>query len=182
MVADIRPSRDSTAAQGSKYREFWLGLWPFLGGLHVTLCAFAPKLGSGAPQAHPTSLVKTMKSVHASAVLAAKHGKSSWKLSNRTTLPPSSNGDALRVLGTASGDSDTLKAIADAVAAAGLLNARAAKTLHLSIGDGLTPRNQEDMRSMLRRALRWELSIAKCAAGVTPLQVTEFRESMELKW
>ena len=149
----------------------------------MTLCAFAPKLGSGAPQAHPASLVETMKSAHAAAVLAsaAKHGRSSWKLSNGATLSPSSRGDALQILGTASGDSRTLNAITTAVEAAGLLNARAATTLHLSIG-GLTMQNQECMRSMLRHALRWELVIAKCAAGVTPLQVTEFRERMELKW
>ena len=147
----------------------------------MTLCAFAPKLGSGAPQAHPASLVETMKGAHAAAVSAAKNGRSSWKLSNGATLSPSSRGDALQILGTASGESRTLKAITNAVEAAGLLNARAATTLHLSIG-GLTMQNQECMRSMLRHALRWELVIAKCAAGVTPLQVTEFRERMELKW
>ena len=30
------------------------------GGLHVTLCGFAPKKGSGAPQTHPFSLVEAL--------------------------------------------------------------------------------------------------------------------------
>ena len=38
------------------------------------------------------------------------------------------------------------------------------------------------VRTALLEAQRWQLVIAKCAAGTAPLQVTEFRESKELAW
>ena len=38
------------------------------------------------------------------------------------------------------------------------------------------------VRKELQLVRRWELVIAMCHAGTTPLQVTEFRESKELNW
>ena len=78
-------------------------------------------------------------------------------------------------------ESDKLRSISDTVASTGLLNARAADTLHVSIGSSDTTRAAR-VRKELQLVKRWELVIAKCHAGTTPLQVTEFRESKELNW
>ena len=85
----------------------------------------------------------------------------------------------------------TLSAISETVTSEGLLNARAAETLHVSIGHSDPTRahiTQVDatraalVRSELAHVKRWELVIAKCQTGTMPLQVTEFRESKELMW
>ena len=78
-------------------------------------------------------------------------------------------------------ESDVLRSISDTVASTGLLNARAADTLHVSIGTSDTT-HAARVRKELQLVKRWELVIAKCHAGTTPLQVSEFRESKELKW
>ena len=78
-------------------------------------------------------------------------------------------------------ESDILRSISDTVATTGLLNARKAETLHVSIGTSDTTRAAR-VRKELQLVKRWELVIAKCHAGTTPLQVTEFRESKELNW
>ena len=78
-------------------------------------------------------------------------------------------------------ESDILRSISGTVASTGLLNARAAETLHVSIGTSDTTCAAR-VRKELQLVKRWELVIAKCHAGTTPLQVTEFRESKELNW
>ena len=78
-------------------------------------------------------------------------------------------------------ESDVLRSISNTVASTGLLNARGADTLHVSIGTSDTTRAAR-VRKKLQLVKRWELVIAKCHAGTTPLQVTEFRESKELNW
>ena len=86
---------------------------------------------------------------------------------------------------------DTLSAISETVTSAGLLNARGAETLHVSIGHSDPARanvTQVDatraakVRSALLQVKRWEIVIAKCQSGTSPLQVTEFCESKELVW
>ena len=86
---------------------------------------------------------------------------------------------------------NTLSAISETITSAGLLNARAAQTLHVSIGHSdpaLANDTQVDatlaaqVRSALLQVKRWEIVIAKCQAGTLPLQVTEFCESKELVW
>ena len=86
---------------------------------------------------------------------------------------------------------DTLSAISETVTSEGLLNARAAETLHVSIGHSdptcanitqVDSTRAARVRSELAHVKRWELVIAKCQTGTTPLQVTEFRESKELMW
>ena len=86
---------------------------------------------------------------------------------------------------------DTLNVISETVTSAGLLNARGAETLHVSIGHSDPARanvTQVDatraakVRSALLQVKRWEIVIAKCQSGTSPLQVTEFCESKELVW
>ena len=66
------------------------------GGLHVTLCGFAPKKDSGALQTHPFSLVETLHKTFLAAKSAAKPGETHWCLSRDATLPLVGSG--LRVL------------------------------------------------------------------------------------
>ena len=66
------------------------------GGLHVTLCGFAPKKDSGAPQTHPFSLVEALSKTFLAAKSAAKPGETHWCLSSDSTLPLVGSG--LRVL------------------------------------------------------------------------------------
>ena len=63
----------------------------------------------------------------------------------------------------------------------GLYHARIAETLHVAISSNDTTCAAR-VRKELQIVKRWELVIAKCHAGTTPLQVTEFCESKELKW
>ena len=63
----------------------------------------------------------------------------------------------------------------------GLYHARTAETLHVAISSNDTTRAAR-VRKELQIVKRWELVIAKCHSGTTPLQVTEFCESKELKW
>ena len=78
-------------------------------------------------------------------------------------------------------ESDKLRSISDTVASTGLLNARTAETLHVSIGSDDTTRAAL-VRKELQLVKHWELVIAKCHAGTTLLQVTEFCEIRELNW
>jgi hypothetical protein len=84
-------------------------------------------------------------------------------------------------LSTEKEESDILRVISETVASTGLLNAGAVETLHVSIGSSDTT-----CAALVRKELQlvkcWELVIAKCQAGTTPLQVTEFCESKELNW
>ena len=63
----------------------------------------------------------------------------------------------------------------------GLYHARAAETLHVAISSNDTTCAAR-VRKKLQLVKRWELVIVKCHACTTPLQVTEFCESKELKW
>ena len=63
----------------------------------------------------------------------------------------------------------------------GLYHARAAEKLHFNIGSNDTTCAAR-VRKELQLVKRWELVIAKCHAGTTLLQVTEFCESKELNW
>ena len=164
------------------------------GGLHCTLCGFAPEAGSGAQTAHPSSPQDALDMAYAAAVSAAHSDfvassamasdspASQWQLRSNAPLP--ADGRALLLSPTARGDSDrTLDAIAAAVEELGLLNARPAASLHISIGSddaGVA----EVVREALRTATRWELVIARCRAGVVPLQLTDVRpsERRELEW
>jgi len=150
------------------------------GGLHATLCGFAPTWdASGASVAHPTSLVATLEMAHAAAAAAAKPGVKRWRLSSGALLPTGrAGGKALMLLPTATGASRTLAAIAQAVSSACLLNPRMPEELHITIGAS----DADSVRAALLRAQRWELAIAKCGAGTAPLRVTEFRERKELAW
>jgi len=151
------------------------------GGLHATLCGFAPKQGArGAKVKHPSSLIDTLDRAHSAAgAAAAQSGAGEWRLSRDAILPAEHN--ALMLLPTSTGDSPTLRAIAEVVTSAGLLNARPAESLHISIGSADAARAQA-VRAALMDAPRWELVIAKCHAGTERLKVTEFRESKELAW
>ena len=155
------------------------------GGLHATLCGFAPA-DAGASVAHPCSLVATLEnawSAAAAATAAAEPEAKRWKLSADAALP--SRGQMLMLLPSAwseTSDSRTLRAISNEVSSAGLVNARAVEDLHISMGAAGNSARADAVREALLQAQRWELAIAKCCAGTTPLQVTEFCERKELAW
>jgi len=160
------------------------------GGLHVTLCGFAPKKGSGAPQTHPASLVETLSKAFLAVKATAKPGENHWSLKSDSTLPLV--GSKLMLYPRENGElCNTLSAISETVTSSGLLNARAAETLHVSIGHSdptsanitqVDATRAARVRTALAQVKRWELVIAKCQTGTMPLQVTEFRESKELMW
>ena len=135
------------------------------GGLHVTLCSFAPQPGIGAPLPHGRSIVDALDS--AAAAASAAGGSSSWRLSRAriyrggVSLPR---------------DEPTLVAICNAVAAAGLLKARAVTSLHCSCGEG----HEEAVLQALLNCTRWELCIASCSRNVSPLCVSGITERREL--
>ena len=107
---------------------------------------------------------------------ATASGIKRWQSSD-CALP--TEGEALLLLPTKDGgDSKVLRAVSEVVSSAGPLNARPAESLHISIGSA------DHARAVSEALLhaRWELVIAKCAAGTEPLQVTEFREGKELAW
>ena len=63
----------------------------------------------------------------------------------------------------------------------GLYHARAAERLHVAISSNDTICAAR-VRKELQLVKRWELVIAKCHAGTTPLQVTEFCDHKQLNW
>ena len=147
------------------------------GGLHATLCSFAPERGArGASVEHLSLLADVLEHAYSAAAAIAKPGAQRWRLRSTALLPAENN--MLWLSPTASGDSHTLKVISQVVASAGLLNARPAESLHISIGSA----DASLARVALLDAPRWELAIAKCSAGTERLQVTEFVMSKELAW
>eukprot|EP00937_MAST-01D_sp_MAST-1D-sp2_P000266 g266.t1 len=160
------------------------------GGLHVTLCGFAPAAGAAAPQTHAASLRVVLSRAHAAAADAwaaagaepggAAAGAGTFQLGRDASLAAA--GETLQLLAGAKRSAQlALCAIADTVAAAGLVNPRSAASLHVSIGSA-APARAEAVRALLRAAPSWELVIAKCRAGTAPLRVTQLRERRALAW
>ena len=160
------------------------------GGLHATLCSFAPPHDSSGKPTHRGDVFKALESVHAAAIAAAQTtappGVSCWQLRNEgATLPAKSHGKGLLLLPTGiegrkgRGTMSTLTAMSAAVGDAGMCNPRPADTLHVSCGsvDGA-----EAAREPLLACGRWEVCVVKCAAGEAPLRVTEVVERRELCW
>ena len=84
-----QPGQPLYVPEASEAQKRW-------GGLHVTLCGFAPKKDSGAPQTHPVSLVEALHKTFLAVKSAAKPGETYWCLSCDATLPLVGSG--LRVL------------------------------------------------------------------------------------
>ena len=149
------------------------------GGLHCTLCSFAPVAGRGCPMHHdPSDLRETLDDVFARAS-AVSRAAPRWQLACTEPLPV--NGQMLMLYPTATDETKrTLEAIAEAVAEAGMLQPRPAADLHISIG-GADAARVEAVRTALANAL-WEVRIAKCQAGQNQLRVTQLRESRQFGW
>ena len=154
------------------------------GGLHATLCSFAPAHDSGAPVAHRRPVLAALERAHAAVRAALPPGASRWSLARETQgaallhdggkklmLMPPSTAEA--------GGSRALHALSDALGESGLCNARPAERLHLSCGDAEGAAAVRDVLLSCEPE-RWELCVVKCAAGVAPLRVTEVCERREL--
>ena len=153
------------------------------GGLHVTLCSFAPKKGDdGAGRAHRSSLRRALAA--AAEAMRDVAGKSRWRLGDSAAerlalyeygpsgeqagvgLPPASR---------------ALHALCGALSELGLQNVRPPEQLHMTLGR-LEAGAAEAVRCALQRCPGWELVIAKCAAHEPELRATQFNEVMPLSW
>ena len=144
------------------------------GGLHATLCSFAPSKDSGASVAHTGALGKALDRAFNAVKVAAGQAATSWFLKAIDSLEASHGGRALDLP-----QNPCLEAMCAAVAAAGVCNPRPAHKLHISIGDAEAA---DAARAALIACKRWEVCVAKCARGVNPLRVSEIVERRELAW
>ena len=154
-----------TVSGASDTQERW-------GGLHCTLCSFAPAHDSGAPQMHSSAVLVALERAVSAVKAAASPGASRWTVAKDASLCYSRRMIELP-------DDASLKALCTAVAVAGMCSARKAETLHISVGEA---EGGEAARAALLACGRWEVCVAKCAAGVEPLRVSEIVERMELVW
>lgn len=173
------------------------------GGLHATLCSFAPKAISRCKGAHGGSLIRAMEAMHKAAKASepseppisheTSHHQArdqdsravnvSLGLDPLEALPevyPRSRVVILRLPGS----SQVLRAISAVAADKELVNARRPEELHITLGPRrqFPPRDVEAMRSTLRACTRWRLVIVKCKAGEKELCVSEDREELALEW
>jgi hypothetical protein len=146
------------------------------GGLHVTLCSFAPKLSSGVHGHHGGGLKETLRQVQACLSarwqLAARHGPIWYRrdhilMIQLQTAAPSKN----------------LSGICRVVQSAGMVNPRSAADLHLTLGDtrrlpplpggaafpaeGANEPLPPELAADLYEA-HWALSVAKLPGGSCP--------------
>jgi hypothetical protein len=146
------------------------------GGLHVTLCSFAPKLSSGVHGHHGGGLKETLRQVQACLSarwqLAARHGPI-WYRRNHILMIQ---------LQTAT-PSNNLSGICRVVQSAGMVNPRSAADLHLTLGDtrrlpplpggaafpaeGANEPLPPELAADLYEA-HWALSVAKLPGGSCP--------------
>ena len=146
------------------------------GGLHVTLCSFAPKLSSGVHGHHGGGLKETLRQVQACLSarwqLAARHGPI-WYRRNHILMIQ---------LQTAT-PSKNLSGICRVVQSAGMVNPRSAADLHLTLGDtrrlpplpggaafpaeGANEPLPPELAADLYEA-HWALSVAKLPGGSCP--------------
>ena len=132
------------------------------GGLHCTLCSFAPALDSGAPDAHSGAVPAALeRGVRAMKDAAPPGG---WTIAHDASL--SDDNDMLKLPADAS-----LEALCAAVADAGMSKARKTKTLHISIDDAepevcdLAARTAWTARTAARTAAQWTAEQRLAARG-----------------
>lgn len=102
------------------------------GGLHVTLCSFAPKLSSGVSGHHGSSLLSVLQALQDDVrgccngmrwqTSTSRHGVPAWYTRGGLTM-------------VSMPESSTLRMLAHRVLSSGLVNARPAADLHLTLGD-----------------------------------------------
>ena len=129
------------------------------GGLHATLCSFAPDVSTGGTKRSPphgSELESAMSSMH---MAGQPKTLSSFKLDKSAKLPvvhsKAHPGIAMLKLPA---EHPGLRAICDAASAAGLRNARKVDDLHITVGDDA---NANVVREALLACETWELALAK---------------------
>ena len=108
------------------------------GGLHVTLCSFAPKLSSGMSGHHGSSLMGVLHALQDDARGCCNGGR--WQANAaRHALPVWYTRGGLTMVCLP--QSGTLRLVAQRVLSSGMVNARPQGDLHLTLGDprGLPP-------------------------------------------
>eukprot|EP00933_Yihiella_yeosuensis_P043843 TRINITY_DN38832_c0_g1_i1.p1 TRINITY_DN38832_c0_g1~~TRINITY_DN38832_c0_g1_i1.p1 ORF type:complete len:223 (+),score=37.18 TRINITY_DN38832_c0_g1_i1:57-725(+) len=165
------------------------------GGLHSTLCSFAPKLASGEECAHGSSLIITTHNMLQAATPPALaevsgnkelsgHGCVRWKLDANAELPETDPKGAWVSLRLPGSSSHVLTAMTRTAKQMQLYKARTPDSLHIALGQRshFPPEQIEAMRVLLRNCNTWNLVIVKCIAGEKQLRVSEDREKLPLEW
>ena len=154
------------------------------GGLHVTLCSFAPKLSSGTTGHHGGSLVSVLNSVEVQRAVTGVRLPSGvqphWQLSeDRHGVPVWYTRGGITMIRLPR--SSTLDRLCRCVLEHGLVNARAPHELHLTLGnhaampapkggfptEGATQPLPRELHTDLCEA-SWRVTIAKLQGGATP--------------
>jgi len=155
------------------------------GGLHVTMCSFAPNLSSGQPGHHGGSLRGVLQAM-LEEVQQVKGSGQRWQLSARHPVPYLyTRGTCLMVALPAS---RTLTALTSCVLKHAMVNARAVSDLHVTLGDPAVlpgPPNGAAFPACGAKAplppeliadlieANWTLTITKLAGGRLPSQDNE---------
>ena len=155
------------------------------GGLHVTLCSFAPKLSSGAHGHHGGGLTETLRQVQARLFHARGPGGglARWQLAARHGPIWYRRDHVLMIQLQTAAPSENLSAICHVVQSAGMVNPRSAANLHLTLGDtrrlpplpggatfpaeGANEPLPPELAADLYEA-HWALSVAKLPGGSCP--------------
>jgi hypothetical protein len=155
------------------------------GGLHVTLCSFAPKNGDDdTGSAHGSSLRRALAA--AAEAMRDVASETRWRLGDsadeRLALYEYGPSGELASRGVGLPTATrTLHALCGALSELGLQNVRRPDQLHMTLGR-LEVGAAEAVRCALQRCPGWELVIAKCAAHEPELRTTQFNEVMPLSW
>lgn len=154
------------------------------GGIHATLCSFAPRSGSGALGAHSTSLKKSMKL----AADAARAHSACWTLGKDAPLDVRVKKDrpcvgCSNVTLKLPKGSRTLQALTHSLQQRGLQDVRAPERLHVTLGrcEYISEETVAEVQRVLRDA-HWKLVIVRGTEVGEPLRATRFNEEIALEW
>lgn len=172
----LRPRRLQRKAEVVSTMEFnrrW-------GGIHITLCSFAPPYATEAnarTPPHGCDLDSAMTSLH---MAGQPKTLSSFKIDKSAKLPlvHSKSHPGIAMLKMPA-DHVGLRAICNAASAAGLRNARKVEDMHVTVGDEL---NVDGVREALWACEYWELALAKSSGKEREIRVTGFVEVKPLTW
>jgi hypothetical protein len=163
-------------------------LW---GGLHVTLCSFAPKLSSGVRGHHGGSLIGTLQQLQVGVQAGAGGAPNRWQLAAQHGTIIWHRRGHLIFISLPTACPGTLAAVSSVVLGAGMVNARRCQDLHLTLGDVRTLQQAQqlpggavfpadgasqplppELVADLYEA-HWGVSIAKLAGGNPPAKDNE---------
>lgn len=165
-----RLKRKSEVIAAMEFNRRW-------GGLHVTLCSFAPISGSPGT-CHGSDLDAAMISIQEA---GQPKTLTAFKLTKQTAKLPliyskANSGVAMLKLPS---DHPALRAMCAAASAAGLKQARKADELHITIGNAS---NADVVREALWACEYWEVALAKSSSAEAEIRVNGFVDVRPLTW